>query len=439
MSRARSGPSGRDAAGSTERDHVASPRTRRAVLAVLVLALLVVPVGPALALPSSSDYGSSIDGYARYDVTFEECSNVEQPGVVAFRQLLREKYGANLGGILRTCDRNTRSAHQSGRAYDWMLNAGNAADRAKADEVLGWLLATDEYGNRHAMARRLGVMYIIWNRQWWTAWNPDAGWQPYTGWSPHTDHIHFSFSWPGARQETSFWGARCAVRGHALAGDWDGSGQDGQGWWCDGVTRLRTAGGTIHEFRYGRAGDVPVVADWNGNGQDTVSVIRDGTWHVNNALRGGTAERTFTYGRVTRGDVPIAGAWDGGALDLPGIIRDTEWHLRAEQSGGPATWEFVYGRLSRGDQPLWGDWNGDGRDTVGIVREREWHLRNSHAGGPADIAYIYGRVTAGDRPLAGDWNGDGRDTPAIVRNGEWHLRYVHEGGQADAVIPFPAP
>ncbi len=231
----------------------------------------------------------------------------------------------------------------------------------------------------------------------------------------------------------------CAGKLHAFVGDWDNSGRDGFGWWCDGWTRLRTADGTIHEFHYGRRGDVPVVADWDGDGRDTVSVIRDGTWHVNNQLRGGASERTFYYGRVTRGDIPISGRWDGQRRSLPGIIRDTEWHLRARQSGGAADWSFVYGRLSRGDRPLVGDWNNDGRDTIGIVRQGTWHLRNRLSGGASDLSYVYGRVNAGDRPAVGDWTGDGRATPGIVRSGQWFLKHSHGGGNADQVLSFPAP
>jgi subtilisin family serine protease len=234
-------------------------------------------------------------------------------------------------------------------------------------------------------------------------------------------------------------GSKCVGQVYAVSGDWDRTGRDGIGWWCDGYTRLRTASGSVREFKYGRLGDVPVVADWNGDGRDTVSVIRDGRWHMNNAVGGGPAERTFTFGRVTRGDVPIAGDWRGRGISLPGIIRDTRWHLRFSQSGGPADISFAYGRLSGGDWPLVGDWNGDGRTTIGIVRGGRWHLRDSLSGGTADRLYTYGRVLDGDWPVAGDWNGDGRSTPAIVRDGSWHLKLRHGGGAADVVIQFSAP
>jgi hypothetical protein len=428
---------------------------RRVFVLVLVIGLMSSSALPAVAVPTVRSFGPAIDAYSRYEGQ-TQCIQTEQPGVQDFRALVMNAYPATgRGNIVRGCHIGGVSEHKEGRAWDWMVNVNNAREKAQADELLAWLLATDEHGNAHAMARRFGVMYIIWNGRIWSAYRPQNGWVAYNGTSPHTDHVHFSFNWAGAKRQTSYWTAPlaepepepepvapqsgCDLHGHALVGDWDGSGHDGIGWWCDGRTTLRTASGQEHAFVYGRAGDVPVVADWNGNGSDTVSVIRDGTWHVNNRLRGGDSERSFVYGRVTQGDVPIAGSWDAAARDLPGIVRDREWHLRDAQSGGDATWMFTYGRLTAGDLPLWGDWNADGRDTVGIVRDGQWHLRNSHAGGVADLTYTYGRVLAGDRPVVGDWTGNGVQTPAIVRDGVWHLRHVHQGGTADEMISYPAP
>jgi len=230
----------------------------------------------------------------------------------------------------------------------------------------------------------------------------------------------------------------CVGTSYAFAGNWDGNsdGRDGLGWWCDGRIRLRTADGEIIEYDYGRAGDVPIVADWNGDGRDTVSIVRDGTWHINEGLDGGGADRSFVYGRVTQGDVPIAGDWNGDGRDTIGIIRDGEWHLRFDQAGGPGQIVFTYGRITRGDRPLIGDWDGDGSDTVGIVRGGEWHLRHSLSGGPGETVYVYGRVTAGDTPVMGDWTGDGRATPGIVRGDEWHLRHRHAAGYADQTVVF---
>lgn len=420
-----------------------SPVLHRALSVLVVTGLLLAGALPALARPPEvRSFGPAIDAYSTYEGQ-KDCIATEQPGVQDFRSLVMSTYpGTGIGNMVRACS-SSKSEHQDGRAWDWMVDANKPTQKAKADELLRWLLATDEHGNRHAMARRFGLMYVIWNGRVWSAYRAEEGWKPYTGWSPHTDHVHFSFGWAGAKRQTTYWtaasGSDCAVRGHALVGDWDGSGRDGVGWWCDGRTRLRTASGQELEFVYGRSGDVPVVADWDGDGSDTVSVIRDGTWHMNDRLVGGASERSFTYGRVSRGDVPIAGSWTPGSADLPGIIRDREWHLRDDTSGGEGTWQFIYGRLTAGDLPLWGDWNVDGRDTAGIVREGTWELRNTHAGGSADVSYTYGRVLTGDRPVVGDWTGDGMDTPGIVRDGVWHLRHEHRGGAADERITFRAP
>jgi hypothetical protein len=203
-----------------------------------------------------------------------------------------------------------------------------------------------------------------------------------------------------------------------LACDWNGNGQDTPGVFRDGlwiISNNRDGSAPHITFSYGRRGDIPLCGDWNGSGRETVGIVRDRTWHLRNALSGGRSDRSFVYGQVTRGDVPVVGDWNGDGRAGIGIIRDGEWHLRNSQSGGPGQIVFTYGRITRGDIPLVGDFNGNGRDGIGIVRGREWHLRNSLSGGPSQIRFIYGRVTAGDVPLMGDWTRDGRSTPAIVR------------------------
>lgn len=65
-------------------------------------------------------------------------------------------------------------------------------------------MATDSFGHKQALARRMGIMYVIWNHQIWSP-GPDSTWRAYTGTNPHTDHVHISLSWAGARAETSFW------------------------------------------------------------------------------------------------------------------------------------------------------------------------------------------------------------------------------------------
>jgi hypothetical protein len=105
-----------------------------------------------------------------------------------------------------------------------MRKASVAAEKAQVEDFLGWLLATDRYGNQHAMARRTGVMYLVWNNKMWRAYRPKDGWQPQTltvggvkrdcatldatyTTACHRDHLHISFTWEGARAETSYFRA----------------------------------------------------------------------------------------------------------------------------------------------------------------------------------------------------------------------------------------
>ena len=91
------------------------------------------------------------------------------------------------------------SEHKEGRAWDWAIPA-TTKDRATAQHVVDWLSA-----DNGVMARRFGIMYIIWDRHIWGVYRPQDGWRPYSGESAHTDHVHFSFSWDGAEKRTSWW------------------------------------------------------------------------------------------------------------------------------------------------------------------------------------------------------------------------------------------
>lgn len=134
----------------------------------------------------------------------QACEQVLRPGVQAFQRWLLENMGSHLGakgGILRDCSRQPLSDHHEGRAYDWPMLASDSDEAARVDEVLDWLLKPDDQGNEHVNLRRIGLTYIIWNRQIWHVSTKE--WRPYNK-DPHIDHVHFSFGWPGAMGETSF-------------------------------------------------------------------------------------------------------------------------------------------------------------------------------------------------------------------------------------------
>ncbi len=104
----------------------------------------------------------------------------------------------------------------------------------------------------------------------------------------------------------------------------------------------------------------PVVGDWNGNGFDSVGIVQghpDGQlqWQLRDATVAGDPDRNFVYyDRGVWGDhleihIPIVGDWNGDGQDGPGVIRgvdgaNPQWLLRDELSAGSADHVFRYGR-----------------------------------------------------------------------------------------------
>jgi peptidoglycan/xylan/chitin deacetylase (PgdA/CDA1 family) len=169
-------------------------------------------------------------------------------------------------------------------------------------------------------------------------------------------------------------------------------------------------------FAYGKARDIHLMGDWNGDGVATPGLFRSGRWLLRNHRSAGAPDLDFYFG--TAGDVPVVGDWDGNGTTTVGVVRGNTWYLRNRNSAGPAAPGFLYGR--RGDVKVTGDWDGNGRTGIGIVRGNEWRLRNAASRGAADHIFTYGAL--GDRPVVGDWDGDGRDSIGMVRGATWRLR-----------------
>jgi hypothetical protein len=159
---------------------------------------------PDLGLVVARGFGASngVDGFP-LNASQTTCDPTTKPGVAAFRSMVMSQRGGRDGGIVRNCGIGGRSEHKEGRAWDWMMNANDPAQKAVADQFVAELIATDAKGEVAALARRYGIYYIIWNQQIWLAYSASSGWRPYSGVSPHTDHVHFSFTWDGAMGRTS--------------------------------------------------------------------------------------------------------------------------------------------------------------------------------------------------------------------------------------------
>src|SRR5688572_12359248 len=134
-----------------------------AVTTIALLAGLAVTLssGAASAEPVEGLFSDKIEDHADYDGA-DTCSPNDKPGAVALKNLLLASYPGTTAHIGRACGSGS-SEHYEGRAIDWMVSA--ETQRGMAEDFFRWLLADDAYGNDNAMVRRLGIMYIIFDRE----------------------------------------------------------------------------------------------------------------------------------------------------------------------------------------------------------------------------------------------------------------------------------
>jgi len=166
-----------------------------------------------------------------------------------------------------------------------------------------------------------------------------------------------------------------------ITGDWNGNGYD-----TIGVFRPSTAqffldydndGISDTNATLGVIGDIPVAGDWDGDGDDNIGVFRQN--HSDTGLTmffldfdnsGGAADMSVAFGEPD--DLPVIGDWDGDGDDNIGLYRSVGgttgvFYLDIDNDGGIA--DIVtpeYGDL--GDIPIAGDWDGDSDDNIGVYR-----------------------------------------------------------------------
>lgn len=168
--------------------------------------------------------------------------------------------------------------------------------------------------------------------------------------------------------------------GRPVVGNWKCEG-DQTNVYKDGAWYLRRANGNTEVQHLGSSTSNPVLGDpvfYNPYGDycDTPAVQNPATghwtWHVRPF---GDWWWYFYYG--SPGDVPLMGDWNGDGDDTPGVYRSSTstFYLAADiqgqapgDGGNPgyyAQYSFIYG--NPGWKPVAGDWNGDGIDTIGLV------------------------------------------------------------------------
>lgn len=165
------------------------------------------PIADTVAFDAAGEYQSQVI-----------CDPSPKIGADRLRALLKEVYGETVIGIYRDCANGGTSEHKEGRALDWMYHWRNLEQRAKVESFLSWLIAPGADGRPGANARRMGVMYVLWDGRIWGIYRADEGWRDIGGCTTdpqkksssydnycHRDHVHMSMTWDGAAGLTSYW------------------------------------------------------------------------------------------------------------------------------------------------------------------------------------------------------------------------------------------
>ena len=159
-----------------------------------------------------------VEDYASYEPQ-TTCRRTPLPGTAVLTRWVNRSFaGGTARATIRACGSGGRSEHKDGRAIDWTMSATSARDRATVTTFLTRLRATDTQGNADALARRMGVMYVIWNDRMYAAWDEfepkaylSAGCTRLSTCSRtlrHRDHVHISLGKDGGWGRTSWYAGR---------------------------------------------------------------------------------------------------------------------------------------------------------------------------------------------------------------------------------------
>lgn len=217
--------------------------------------------------------------------------------------------------------------------------------------------------------------------------------------------------------------------------DYDGDGKTDQAVFRPTTGRwfiLRSSDLITLDLPYGAAGDRPVPADYDGDGKTDLAVFRPGTgqWYLLTSGNGQTA--VIPFGNST--DTPVPADYDGdGKADLAVFragMTAASWWIRRSSDAGVVTGGFGLAT----DVPVPADFDGDGRADLAVWRasSSQFWIQRSSTG----VSYPVEWGNSTDTPVVGDYDGDSKADVAVFRSSTAQWWIVKSSNDMVNIITF---
>ncbi|MEO6393412.1 MAG: VCBS repeat-containing protein [Pyrinomonadaceae bacterium] len=208
-----------------------------------------------------------------------------------------------------------------------------------------------------------------------------------------------------------------------------------------GVWYLLTQSQSPFSFAWGLNTDIPLCRSvyYDGINYQYPLVFRpsNGTWYV----YVGTSGQAVPFGQ--NGDIPVSADFDGDGNDEYAVFRPSNGYWYILNTSTNQVLNVSFG--SNGDKPVAADYDGDGRTDVAVFRPSTgaWYI--IYSSNNSFHATQWGQN--GDKPQPADYDNDGKADTAVFRSGTWYilksstgtLRAVQFGLANDIPVTSPMP